>query len=62
MIFPKSKWHPSEAESERLQLAEHSLYCTLILKAAIVKDLPGFMFVPLLSLLRAAKFLIFNSN
>lgn len=64
IIFPKSKWHPSETESERLQLqlAEHALYCTLILKAAIVKDPPGFMLVPLLFLLRAAMFLIFNSN
>lgn len=62
MIFPKSKWHTSKAESDRLQLAEQALYCMLILKAAIVKEPPGFLLVALLFLLRTAKILLFNIN
>lgn len=62
MIFPKSKWHTSEAESDRLQLAEQTLHCMLMLQAAIVKEPPGFLLAALLFLLRTAKLLLLNSN
>jgi len=62
MIFPKSRGHAPEAESDGLQLPEQALCSTLILNAAIVKDPPGFVWVPLLFLFRTAKLFLFNSN
>lgn len=61
MIFPKSEWQISEAESARLQLAEHALHCTLISTLPLSNTLQRLLLVPLLFLLRTAK-LLSNSN